>query len=182
MYIPHVLTINININRLHSNPNKGTSIVILIREHAASCLFDCAFPGPCIKTVRSLPFPSFTIPHILIARHLHPFYNMVSPHRSKPPGAAGTRKAGRRVEVRTNIPFNKNEVVTRTQIARKLKNRVVTKSTKVVVPIVPSTPSGQADPPPSNQDDPQMSHKEMRKGPSRSAAVRYILPLFYLMN
>src|ERR1700753_965037 len=96
------------------------------------------------------------------------------------------KKVARRVSVgiRQNIPFKKTEVVTRTIVSRKLKNRVVTKSTKVVVPIAPSFPSGPSDSshlPPSNQDTPPTPSKQARKGPSRSAAVN-LPPLPFLLT
>lgn len=89
---------------------------------------------------------------------------------------AKSKKAARRVSsgIRHNIPFKKSEVVTRTEVSRKVKNRIVTKFTKVVVPIVPSGPSKPPDPslvPPSDQDAPTPS-KQPRKGPSRSASAR----------
>ena len=44
------------------------------------------------------------------------------------------------VEIRQNIPFKKEDVVTRTDISRKANGHVMTKSTKVVVPIAPPKP------------------------------------------
>ena len=85
------------------------------------------------------------------------------------------------VEVRQNIPFKKKEVVTRTDISRKANGRVVTKSTKVVVPVAPSRPQKPLDPslaPPPDQDDaPAPSKKKKRKGPSRSATVSFPFPV-----
>lgn len=109
---------------------------------------------------------------------------VVSQDRKK----AKSKKAARRVSagVRQNIPFKTGEVVTRTEVSRKVKNRVVTKSTKVVVPIVASGPPKPPDPPPlppSDQDDSTPSKKKQkkpRKGPSRSAAVSF--PLLILFN
>ena len=101
---------------------------------------------------------------------------MAPPPKRKPDKSAGF---GRRVsvDIRKNIPFNTNEVVTRTQVARKVKKRVLTKSTKVVVPIVPSTPSSLPDLPSLDHSNPQTPNKPTRKGPSRSVAVR--TPLLY---
>ena len=107
---------------------------------------------------------------------------VVSQDRKK----AKSKKAARRVSVgvRQNIPFKADEVVTRTEVSRKVRGRVVTKSTKVIVPIVPSGPPKPPDPPPlppSDQDAPTPSEqKQPRKGPSRSAAVS--LPLLILFN
>jgi len=95
---------------------------------------------------------------------------MVSPHKRKPSKPAGSRKAVVAVQIRQNIPFNKKEVVTRTQVTRKVKNRVLTKSTTVKVPIVPRAPV-QSDLSPSDHNDLQTVNEKMRKGPSRSAAV-----------
>ena len=103
---------------------------------------------------------------------------MVSPHKRKPGKLSGTRDASHAVsvQIRKNIPFNKSAVVTRTQATRKVKRRVVTKSTPVVVPIPPYVPPGGMLPDWvfSDQTDPQTSAKEPRKGPSRSVAVRIL--------
>ena len=84
------------------------------------------------------------------------------------------KKAPRRVSggVHLNIPFKKSAVVTHTEVAQKVKGRVLTKLTKIVVPIAPSGPSNPPDPlpTPSDQDAPAPS-KQPCKGPSRSAAV-----------
>jgi hypothetical protein len=95
-----------------------------------------------------------------------------------------SNKAPRRVSVgiRKNIPSKKGEVVTRTEVSRKHKNRVVTKSTKLVVPMVPPGPPKPPDPlllPPPDQDAPTPS-KPRRKGPSRSAAVSLPLPPHFI--
>jgi hypothetical protein len=74
------------------------------------------------------------------------------------------------VGIRKNIPFNKEEVVMRTEVARKVGNRVLTKSTKVVVPVAPSAPLNLPSPPPDH-DAPPTPAEQARKGPSRSAAV-----------
>lgn len=113
---------------------------------------------------------------------ISPFHDMVSSQKRKPDKPARTRKPGRlvSVEIRKNIPFNKNEVVTRTQVARKVKKCVVTKSTKVVVPMAPSAPSKLPDPSPSNHDDPQQPIRGTRKGPSRSVAVCHVFTPLYL--
>jgi len=66
----------------------------------------------------------------------------------------------------------------RIEVAGKVKARVLTKSTKVVVPITPSAPSDFHPPPPSDHDTLPTAAKQERKGPSRSAAVRPH-PLFY---
>ena len=76
--------------------------------------------------------------------------------------------------IRQGIPFNKKELVIRTQVAGKLKNRVLTKSTKVVVPLLASATSQPSDPHlqlPSDPDPPPIAAKQARKGPSRSASV-----------
>ena len=91
-------------------------------------------------------------------------------------------KKARRVsfEIRQNIPFEKKEIVTRTEISRKPNGRVVTKSTKLAVPVAPSRPPKPLDPslaPPPDQDDAPTPSKQKRKGPSRSAAVNF--PLFH---
>lgn len=109
---------------------------------------------------------------------------MVSPHNRKTGKVAGSRKIGRAVsvQIRTSIPFDKNAVVTRTEVTRKVKRRVVTKSTPVAVPVIFSTPLVQApaDSPLSDQDDTQSSGKQERKGPSRSVAVCRAFFLLYL--
>ena len=81
----------------------------------------------------------------------------------------------------SNIPFNKDEVVKRVEVSRKVNKRVLTKSTQVVVPIVPSTLSNPHPllPLPSDHDTPPIPTKT-RKGPSRSVSVSLSPPLFYL--
>ena len=98
---------------------------------------------------------------------------MVTSGTRKPNKAAGSRKTRCNVstQIRKNIPFDKRAVVTRTQVACKVKNRVVTKSTKVVVPVTPSAPP---EPDPLLHVDignTQTPDKPKRKGPSRSVAV-----------
>ena len=109
---------------------------------------------------------------------------MVSSGKRKPSKPAKSRKAGSTVtvQIRENIPFNKRAVVTRTEVARKVKKRVVTKSTNVVVPKAPSAPLEPLDSSPPDQDNSQGSNKSTRKGPSRSVAVRSLSPLLYLTN
>ena len=114
--------------------------------------------------------------------------SMVSPHKRRPKKPTGpSRKSGGRVavQIRKNIPYNEKEVVTRTQVTQKVKNRVVVKSTKVKIPIIPPTTSTLPDPSSSDQGDPQMSEmdtnpqssdKQTRKGQSRSAAARPYSP------
>ena len=95
---------------------------------------------------------------------------MVSTQKKK---ASKSKKAPRRVFfiIRHGIPYNEDEVVTRVKVLRKSKGRVITKSTKVVVPIVPSAPPNLPPPPPSEHDTPPTTPKQARKGPSRSVAV-----------
>ena len=94
--------------------------------------------------------------------------------------ASKSKKAVHRVSV-GRIPFNKGEIITRTEVSRKVKNRLLTKSTKVVVPVAPSNPLDPSPLLPSDQDAPPTPSKPTRKGPSRSAAVR-LLPPFSLSN
>ena len=109
---------------------------------------------------------------------------MVSPRkreRAKPKPRASCKTGGRgSVQVRENIPFDEMEVVKRTQVTGKMKNRVVVQSTNVKVPVLPSTIRNPSDPPPTDHNDPQTSDqqenlgtsgKPARKGPSRSTAV-----------
>jgi len=96
---------------------------------------------------------------------------MVSPPQRKARKPAGSRKTGVAVQIRQNIPYNKKEVVTRTQVTRKVKNRVLTKSTTVKVPIVPP-PLVLPDLFSSDHNDPQTVDEQARRGPSRSASVR----------
>ena len=84
------------------------------------------------------------------------------------------------VEIRRNIPFKKEDFVTRTDISRKANGRVVTKSTKVVVPIAPPKPLDPPLAPPPDQDDAPAPSKKKRKGPSRSATVSF--PLFHFFH
>ena len=104
---------------------------------------------------------------------------MVSPHKRK----SNKRKAGGIVAVQiwNNIPFDIHAAVTRTKVARKVKKRVVTKSTNVVVPKAkaPSAPLAPGDPPPPEQDNSQEPDRQTRKGPSHSVAVRPPFPLLY---
>lgn len=94
------------------------------------------------------------------------------------------KKATRRLSggIRHNIPFNKAAVVKRIEVVRKVKNRVLTKSTKVVVPSVPSKPSDSSLPSPPDHDVPSIPPRQTRKGPSRSAAVRFPPPTFLPKN
>jgi hypothetical protein len=87
--------------------------------------------------------------------------------------------------IRQNIPFNIAEVITRTEVARKVKNRVLTKSTKVVIPVVPSSqfePPDFSPPSPPDQEVPTIPSKQTRKGPSRSVAVHLSPPPFPSTN
>jgi len=95
---------------------------------------------------------------------------MVSPHKRK----SSKRKAG-------GIPFDLHSVITRTEVTRKVKKRVVTKSTNVVVPKAPAAPLAPDSSPP-DQDIPQAPDKQTRKGPSRSVAVRPHFLYFTLTN
>ena len=94
-----------------------------------------------------------------------------------------SKKSGRRVRIRQNIPFDESEHVTRTEISRKIKNRIVTKSTRVFVSATLSGPSNLPDPslpPPSDvENPPSVTSKATRKGPSRSAAVRFLSSRFH---
>lgn len=143
----------------------------LLAPRTRSCDPIALYPFPCVSplpaTVPSSP-PSSHHPHI------SSFHSMVLPRKPKPDKPVGSRNTKHRVyaEIRKNIPFNKDEVVTRTQVARKVRKRVLTKSTKVVVPIAPSAPPSPPDPLSLNHDDPQTPGKQARKGPSRSVAVR----------
>lgn len=104
---------------------------------------------------------------------------MVPGQKRKPNKPTKTKKAVFH-RVREGIPFNKEEVVTRIEIIRKVKGRVFTKSTKVIVPIVKSVSSSPQPPlPPSEHNAPPTSTKEEHKGPSRSALVCLIAPSFY---
>ena len=81
------------------------------------------------------------------------------------------------VQIRTNIPFKKNKVVTHTTVAHKVNNHVVTQSMNVIVPMPPSTPSDPPDPLPSVDDTPPKPAKPTCKGPSCSVLV-WSHPLF----
>jgi len=141
----------------------------------------CVFPDLYKTTTTSSLLPHSFSRHLLLSHTswLPPtsplFQTMVSPRKRKPNKPAGSRKAAVAVQIRQNIPFNKKEIVTRTQISRKVNNRVLTKSTSVKVPIVPPSPV-PLDPLPSDHNDPQPVDKKTRKGPSRSAAVRPYFP------
>jgi len=115
---------------------------------------------------------SFPSPHLSSLRpHISPPLRlMVSAKGRKRGKPAKNAFAG----IRQGIPFDQEELVTRHQVAGKLKNRVLTKSTKVVVPLPPSIPSEPSGPhlqPPSDQDPPPIPSTRTRKGPSRSASV-----------
>ena len=106
---------------------------------------------------------------------------MVSPRKRKPTKPAGSsRRAARQVsvQIRTNIPFDEKELVTRTQVTRSANNRIRVAATQIKVPIIPSTKSNPSDSSPPDHNDPHTSDqpadpqtKQSRKGPSRSAAV-----------
>ena len=98
-----------------------------------------------------------------------------------------SKKLGRQVSggIRHNIPFDKRELVTRVEVSRKVGSRVLTKSTKVIVPAAPSGPSNPQDSsplPPSDENTPSVPSKKARKGPSRSATVSFPPSQFSLTN
>jgi hypothetical protein len=148
-------------------------------EHAASQLF--TYTHDPFHLACSLPPLLLSLPSYLL-----PSQPMVVTQEGKLKSVR-SKKATRRVSgaIRNNIPFNKAEVITHTQVARRLKKRVLTKSTKVVVPVVPSGASKLLDSsPPSlpDQDIPSIPSKRTRKGPSRSAAVCFPPPPFSSTN
>ena len=124
---------------------------------------------------------SFLSPH---RGSLYPSLPYTSP--LQPMVSTKERKRGKvSVGIRQGIPFNRNEVVMRTKVTRKFKNRVFTEATKVVVPIAPSAPSEPSDPhlqPPSDQDPPPIPPKPTRKGPSRSVSVSLFPPPFFFAS
>ena len=107
---------------------------------------------------------------------------MVSAQKRKSSKSSGSKKASQvSIRIRENIPFNKREVVTHTQVARKVGQCVITKSTKVVVPITPSKPSNLHPPLPSERDpsecdNPLPTTRQACKGPSHLVAVHLSLP------
>ena len=103
---------------------------------------------------------------------------MVSTQKRKPVKSSKGKARRVAVQIRTHIPFNKNEVVTHTKVARKVNKRIVTQSKNVIVPIPPSAPSEQLDPSSSTRDASPKPTKQARKGPSRSTAVT-IAPSIY---
>ena len=126
----------------------------------------------------SLPLTTPSSPNLLVV------LTMVAAAQGRKLNTAKSKKAARRVSVaiRQGIPFNKGEVVTCTEVSRKVKNHLLTKSTKVLVAVAPSGPLDPAPPSPSDQDAPPTSSKLARKGPSRSAAVSPLFSLFLLSN
>ena len=82
------------------------------------------------------------------------------------------------VQIRTDVP-QEDAVVTRVEVTRGHSHQILTKSTKVSIPVAPTAASHhlfpQAPDPdtllPTLDDDPAPSAKKARKGPSRSVAV-----------
>lgn len=89
--------------------------------------------------------------------------------------AAGKRKRVH-VQIRTGIPLEQDAVVTRTEVTRNLKRRVLTKSRKVSVPVDQDTSSqGPPSRTPESEPlvpDPEPPTHKPQKGPSRSVSVR----------
>ena len=89
----------------------------------------------------------------------------------------GKRKRGHG-EFRINIPSKRDAVVTRVEVTRNNNQRILTKSTKVSIPVTtdpsslhPSPETLESSPP--VLDDTSPNTKKARKGPSRSVAVRH---------
>ena len=97
---------------------------------------------------------------------------------------SSTKKRKRaQVEIRSNIPLQRDAVVTRVEVARKTKQGVHTKSSQISVPITDPPPSEDtpSETPgsilPTSDDDPSSHTKKGRKATSRSVAVRLTLTL-----
>ena len=87
------------------------------------------------------------------------------------------------VQIQKNIPFDKAAVITCTQVTHKVKKRVVAKSTKFAIPIIPSTHLPKPpDSPPIKYNNPQLPDKQTHKGPSRLVVVCSLFYLLYSMN
>lgn len=90
--------------------------------------------------------------------------------QARVPGKSRKTKGQVSVTIRGGIPFHKKERVIRTQVVGKAGKHIVTKSTKVVVPVVHSEPLEPLDALP-DYPDLQEPPKLKKKGPSRSVAV-----------
>ena len=97
---------------------------------------------------------------------------------------AGKRKRTR-VQIRTGILLHKDAMVTRLEVTRKTKQRILAKSSRVSVPVTetsfPQPPPSQTPEPQSLILDPNPPTKKPRKGPSRSVAVTPFNPFHFLL-
>ena len=153
-------------SRVHARRTRGVVISLIVTT--LSSLPPCSI---FLSTALSSPPRPTTLQPAVCPRSME---SAQKRKRDKP--ANKSRKVARRVSVgiRENIPFNKKEVVTRIEVVRKVRTRVLTRSTKVVVPVTPSAPLHlyPSLPSESNHDTPPTPAKQAHKGPSRSAAVR----------
>lgn len=92
-------------------------------------------------------------------------------------------------QIRTNIPLDQNAVVTRVEVTRDPKQRILTKSRRVSVPVTDPPPSQDtslqaSDPLLFTTGDPlDPARKKARKGPSRSVAVCFpffVITLYFM--
>ena len=120
------------------------------------------------------PSPAVYFLSLLLVFSLHPIFSLRAPLPVMVSSAPRKRKRGH-AQTRTGIPLHRDAVVTRVEITRKTKQRILTKSFKVSVPVIEATSSQR---PPSRTPEPQplVSDSEPpidkpQKGPSRSVAV-----------
>ena len=81
-------------------------------------------------------------------------------------------------QIRVDIP-QEDAIVTHVEVTRGLNQQILTKSTKVSVPVANASTEhdhfqAPETSPPSPEDEPAPAVKKARKGPSRSVAVCYL--------
>lgn len=94
-----------------------------------------------------------------------------------------TKRKRVHAQIRVDVP-QEDAVVTRVEVTRGHNHQILTKSTKVSIPVAATAASHHQFPeapdldtlPPTLDDDPAPSAKKARKGPSRSVAVCYSPP------
>lgn len=90
------------------------------------------------------------------------------------------RRKRAHAQIRIDIP-RQDAIVTRVEVTRGVNQQILTKSTKVSVPVVDAPAEHDASQVPetslpSPDDGPAPAAKKARKGPSRSVAVCYLFP------